>query len=252
VSYRYFIFLQFDGSKYSGWQIQPNAISIQQVIEEKLSILLREKINITGAGRTDSGVHARYMVAHFNSILDNLHLDTNLFNKINKILPSDIALFKIEKVNVDAHARFDALWRTYHYTINKKKDPFFLNYSMYTPHNIDIKLLNNCCEILKKYDDFQSFCKYHHGANTYICKIMEAFWTENEQYLIFTVTADRFLRNMVRAIVGSMLDVGRGKHNITDFEGIILKKDRIYAGQSADAKGLSLDWIEYPEKIYTY
>ena len=250
MDYRYFIFLKFDGSNYAGWQIQPNALSIQQVIEEKLSLLLRHKVNITGAGRTDSGVHARYMVAHFNTIHENLHLDIIFINKINKILPSDIAITKIKIVNSNAHSRFDACWRTYHYTIAKQKDPFNLKYSTYTPHTINIQLLNECCDILKRYDNFQSFCKYHHNANTYICNIMEANWIENQDSLIFTITADRFLRNMVRAIVGSILDVARGKHQVKDFETIILKKDRIYAGQSADAKGLSLDWIEYPESIY--
>lgn len=247
---RYFIYIKFDGSNYAGWQIQPNALSIQQVIEEKISLLLRQNIPITGAGRTDSGVHAKYMVAHFDTSVDELDKSGHFVYKMNKILPPDIAIIKIERVNNKAHARFDARWRTYHYTISKNKDPFLLKYAMTAQQPIDINFLNSCCEILKQHNDFQSFCKYHHGANTYICSIMNAQWVENDDFYIFTITADRFLRNMVRAIVGTLLDLNKKNKNTSDFESIILKKDRIFAGQSAEAKGLSLDWIEYSDLIY--
>jgi tRNA pseudouridine38-40 synthase len=250
MEHRYFIFVSFNGTRYAGWQVQPNAITIQQVLTEKMAMILRHPVEITGAGRTDSGVHARYMVAHFNSSLDSLARDKWFLSKLNKVLPPDIVVWDIKSVTPEAHARFDALSRTYHYTISRHKNPFNTEFAWLFSQPLDIKKMNDCCAILLQNNDFQSFCKYHHNANNYICNIKEAFWEESNNILILKITADRFLRNMVRAIVGTMLEIGKGKQTVDEFGTIIKKKDRIYAGQSAMACGLSLDDIQYPIDLY--
>ena len=247
---RYFIFISYKGTSYHGWQIQPNSVTIQQILEEALSVVLNEKITTIGAGRTDTGVHARFFCAHFDSDSSDLLSIWNLVYRLNQYLPADISVSSIRKVVADANARFTALSRTYEYYISRIKDPFFDNSSWYLHGEIDIESMNKACEILSKHTDFTSFSKLHSDNKTNICKIYSAVWVESENRLVFKIKADRFLRNMVRAIVGTMVDVGTGKINLTEFEGIILAKDRCKAGKSVPAKGLFLVDIEYPEEIF--
>jgi tRNA pseudouridine38-40 synthase len=244
---RYFIELSYKGTHYNGWQIQPNAKSIQQTIEEAISVLLREKIKITGAGRTDAGVHARQMFAHFDT---NQSFNSNeLTYKLNSFLPQDIAIYNIFPVPQDAHARFDALSRSYEYYIHTKKDPFLNDLSWYYKTDLNIDKMNEAAKFLFKHKDFKSFSKSKTDVKTYICDIKEAFWEKNDHQLVFYITADRFLRNMVRAIVGTLVEVGQGKKSIEEFDFIIKQRDRNKAGFSVPAKGLFLTKIEYPSKI---
>jgi tRNA pseudouridine38-40 synthase len=245
LSYRYFIKLDYNGSAFHGWQIQPNAVTIQELINNALSKLLKENINTIGCGRTDTGVHARNFIAHFNSDNDNLHLDNNLIFKLNRFLPKEIVIHKISKMDSNAHCRFDATARTYKYYISKNKDPFIHMYSLNHHHKLDIELMNNATKKLFDYSDFTSFSKVDTDSKTNICEIMEAYWTENDKQIIFTIKADRFLRNMVRAIVGTLLDIGKHKINIDDFCEIIRLKDRTKAGASAPAHALFLELVEY-------
>jgi tRNA pseudouridine38-40 synthase len=247
---RYFIFISYKGTSYHGWQIQPGSITVQQVLEEALSVVLNEKITTIGAGRTDTGVHATFFCAHFESISTDLLEIWNLVFRLNQYLPSDISVSSIKKVVPDANARYSAISRTYKYYISRNKDPFFDNSSWYIHGKIDIAGMNRACEILFNHSDFTSFSKLHSGAKSNICKIYSAWWEESDNRLIFTIKADRFLRNMVRAIVGTMIDVGFRKIDIQGFEEIILSKDRCKAGKSAPAKGLFLVDIEYPEEIF--
>ena len=247
---RYFIQLSYKGTNYHGWQIQPNAISVQEVLTKSFSTVLREEVEITGAGRTDTGVHASYFIAHFESENTKLVSDEKFLFKINSILPKDIAVSDIKLVNQDAHARFDAKSRTYHYYIHTKKDPFLLESSYYLPKKLDLDLMNKACEILFNYTDFTSFSKLHTDVKTNNCKITEAFWSQDEHKIKFTITADRFLRNMVRAIVGTMIDIGLGKLVLDEFVQIIESKNRSEAGVSVPAQGLFLSNIIYDKTIY--
>jgi tRNA pseudouridine38-40 synthase len=250
VKSRYFIQLSYKGTNYHGWQIQPNAISVQEVLTKSFSTVLREEIEITGAGRTDTGVHASYFIAHFESENTNLVSDEKFLFKINSILPKDIAISNIKLVKQDAHARFDATSRTYHYFIHNKKDPFLLESSYYLPKDLNIDLMNKACSILFNYTDFTSFSKLHTDVKTNNCKITEAFWLQDEHKIKFTITADRFLRNMVRAIVGTMIDIGLGKLVLDEFVQIIESKNRSEAGVSVPAQGLFLSNITYDKTIY--
>jgi tRNA pseudouridine38-40 synthase len=247
---RYFIFISYKGTSYHGWQIQPNSVTVQQILEEAVSVVLNEKISTIGAGRTDTGVHATFFCAHFESISTDLTESWNLVFRLNQYLPSDISVSSIKKVVPDANARYSAVSRTYKYYISKVKDPFFDNSSWYLHGKIDITEMNRACEILLHNSDFTSFSRLHSGAKTNICKIYYAVWEEADNRLIFTVKADRFLRNMVRAIVGTMVDIGFRKMDLREFEEIISAKDRCKAGKSAPAKGLFLVDIEYPEEIF--
>jgi tRNA pseudouridine38-40 synthase len=247
---RYFIFISYKGTSYHGWQIQPNSVTVQQILEESLSVVLNEKISTIGAGRTDTGVHATFFCAHFESISADLTEIWNLVFRLNQYLPSDISVSSIKKVVPDASARYSAVSRTYKYYISKVKDPFFDNSSWYLHGDIDISSMNMACEILYKHSDFTSFSRLHSGAKSNICKIYSASWEERENRIVFTIKADRFLRNMVRAIVGTMVDIGFRKMDLTQFEEIILVRDRCEAGKSAPAKGLFLVDIEYPEEIF--
>jgi tRNA pseudouridine38-40 synthase len=247
---RYFIQLSFKGTRYHGWQFQPNALSVQEVLEKTLSTKLREEIAVTGAGRTDTGVHSDFYVAHFDS--GNLSLDQPEFIfQLNSFLPDDIAVQKIRKVAADAHARFDALSRTYRYQITREKDPFRIEMAYFYPLPLDVNAMNQAAQLLFGFSDFTSFAKLHTDVKTNNCKISEALWEENGAQLVFTIRADRFLRNMVRAIVGTLLEVGKGKLSVDGFREIIEKKDRGAAGTSAPAHGLSLVAIEYLERIFT-
>jgi tRNA pseudouridine38-40 synthase len=230
VKTRYFIFISYRGTFYHGWQIQPNSVTVQKTLDESLSVVLNEKISTTGAGRTDTGVHAMFFCAHFDCSSPDLLNISNLVFRLNQFLPADISVNSIKKVVPDANARYSAISRTYKYYISRIKDPFSDNSSWYL--------------------HFTSFSKLHSGAKSNICKIYYADWEEWDNRLVFTIKADRFLRNMVRAIVGTSVEIGFGKINLNEFEDIILAKDRCRAGKSAPAKGLFLVDIEYPEEIF--
>lgn len=247
---RFFITLSYDGSNYCGWQIQPNALSVQQVLQEALTTILREEIDIVGAGRTDSGVHARNMIAHFDWPHHRFNAK-ELVLRLNRFLPKDIAIQSIKEVKPTAHARFDATTRTYSYRLTQHKNPFLYKYSYPIYFNPDIELMNRLCDILLQTDDFTSFSKLHTDVKTNICKVMYARWekTDNGDYL-FTIKADRFLRNMVRAIVGTLLLAGRGKLDENGFRQIIAAKDRGRAGESAPGNALFLERVEYSEDIW--
>lgn len=246
---RFFITLSYSGKNYCGWQIQPNAISVQQTLQEALSTLMRNKIEVVGAGRTDSGVHARKMIAHFDWNDNDLNTE-KLSMKLNRFLPKDIAIHSIDEVTLDAHARFSALSRTYSYTITQTKDPFLHEYKCRVFFNPDIDRMNGLCSILKETDDFTSFSKLHTDVKTNICNIKYAHWEQFGEDYVFTINADRFLRNMVRSIVGTLLQAGRGRLNKDEFMQIITAKNRSAAGESAPAHALFLEKVEYPNDIW--
>jgi tRNA pseudouridine38-40 synthase len=250
VKTRYFIFISYKGTSYHGWQIQPNGVTVQKILDEALSTILGENISTIGAGRTDAGVHARIFCAHFDSSISDISIFRNLVFRLNRYLPSDISVSSIKKVLPDASARFSAISRTYKYYISKTKDPFFDNFSWSLYGNIDIIAMNEASELLLRYSDFTSFSRLHSGSKTNMCKVFSAEWKVEDNGLVFTIRADRFLRNMVRAIVGTIIDIGSGKMNLNEFDDIILAKDRCRAGRSAPAKGLFLVDIEYPENIF--
>ena len=239
---RYFIHLSYNGKNYCGWQRQPHSLSVQEELEKAISLLLREPIALVGAGRTDTGVHARSYFAHFdyNSCLPN-----NLVNKLNSFLPKEIAIKDIFPVEDTAHARFDATSRTYQYFISLEKNPFLYEQSYYLFQSLDISLMNEACKILFEFNDFQCFSKSNTDVKTYICELKEAHWREEEGLLIFRITADRFLRNMVRAIVGTMIEVGNKKISLTEFRSIIESKNRSKAGFSVPGNALFLEEITY-------
>jgi tRNA pseudouridine38-40 synthase len=244
---RYFIRLSYNGTNYCGWQIQPNGVSIQQKIEESLAVFLRETVRVTGAGRTDAGVHARMMVAHFDCS-PPVEPD-KLTDRLNRLLPDDIFIHKIIPVPPGAHARFDAVSRTYQYHISFRKDPFDypFHHRLHLPPDVD--RMNAAASVLSEYADFTSFSKRHTDVKTNLCRILRAEWTQTGDGCLFTITADRFLRNMVRAIVGTLLDVGQGKLSVGDFRRIIEAEDRCRAGISVPGNALFLTRIEYPSSI---
>lgn len=247
---RYFLYCSYKGTNYHGWQIQPNAVTVQEVLTNALRIILcDENLEITGAGRTDTGVHASMMVAHFNAEITNISL-LDLTGKLNSFLPADIAIQNIIEVKSDVHARFDAISRRYEYRVVLRKDVFKTDLAARLHGFIDFDSMNKAAEVLKKHEDFTSFSKLHTDVKTNNCKIYYARWTKKDDEWIFTIEADRFLRNMVRAIVGTLFEVGRGKLSIEDFENIILAKNRCKAGSSAPAQGLFLVDIKYPENIF--
>ncbi len=241
--------LAYNGKNYFGWQIQPNIPSVQETIEYCLSTILNEPISIVGAGRTDAGVHAKQMYAHFD-------IDTNLKAKhlkdrMNSFLPKDICIYQIFKVDSDVHCRFDAISRVYEYHISLSKDPFEIDFSYQIYHNrYDMDKMNQACKILYEYKDYKCFSKSKTQVYTNNCDIQEACWVKQKNKLIFRIQANRFLRNMVRAIVGTMLEVGESKINIEDFRKIIEHKDRNNAGTSVPARALYLTEITYPKSIY--
>lgn len=249
MHYRYFIKLDYNGSAFHGWQYQPNAISVQEWINNALSKLLKEDINVVGCGRTDTGVHARNFIAHFDSAKSNLQESSNLLFRLNRFIPNEIVIHSIKKMHDNAHSRFDATSRTYKYYISKAKDPFFYMYSTKQHLPLNVELMNSAAQKLFNYNDFTSFSKVDTDAKTNICKIMEVNWTEDKNQLIFTIKADRFLRNMVRAIVGTLINVGKEKISITEFCNIIEAKDRRMAGSSVPAQALFLENVEYDYQI---
>lgn len=246
---RYFIELSFKGTAYHGWQKQGNASSVQAVLESVLKTLTRESIKTTGAGRTDAGVHARFYVAHFDCDHPLFESKRDSVYKVNALLPHDIAISDIYPVLPDAHARYSALSRTYEYTVSRIKDPFDFESSWYFPVPLDLDAMNHSAGSLLNYSDFTSFSKLHGNAKTNICRIFEATWSLLDHRVIFLIRADRFLRNMVRALVGTMIDVGMGKLGQDDFIRIIEERNRSSAGNSAPPEGLSLVHVQYPDDI---
>ncbi len=255
---RFFITLSYDGTRYHGWQIQPNGNSIQQELQEALSILLRQPVEVVGAGRTDTGVHAKMMVAHFDLDLTKPplkaeessslkeELERVLAYKLNKLLPQDIAVQEVRQVADDMHARFSATSRTYHYYIHTRKDPFLAAYSWQIPYPLDFGKMNEAAKVLLEYKDFTSFSKVGTDVKTNLCDLKEAYWEEVAPgQWRFTITANRFLRNMVRAIVGTLVEVGRGRISIEEMRQIIEAKDRCQAGESVPGKALFLVDIKY-------
>ena len=253
---RYFITLSYDGTAYHGWQIQPNAPSVEETIERALSTVLRRDVDIVGAGRTDTGVSAGMMVAHFDfdAVADSSDWCSQLCYKLNKILPRDIAVHKVEPVGDEMHARFSAKSRTYHYFIHLQKDPFLRHYSWKVPYNeLDFDRMNEAAKVIMEYTDFTSFSKTNTDTKTNECTITGAEWRPVQGTLpdnsagqwVFEITANRFLRNMVRAIVGTLLEVGRGRLSVDDVRMIIEKKDRCSAGESVPGNALFLVNIEY-------
>ena len=240
---RYFITLSYDGTAYHGWQVQPHSISVQETLQHALSTLLRQPIEVVGAGRTDTGVHARMMVAHF----DFGEVDcAQLRYKLNKLLPSDIAIQKVEPVAEDCHARFSATSRTYHYFIHVEKNPFLRAYSWQVYGRLDFDRMNEAAKVLLEYEDFTSFSKVNTDVKTNLCQVTEACWEELEPGVWrFTITANRFLRNMVRAIVGTLVEVGRGKLTVEGFRKVIEEKNRCSAGESVPGHALFLVDIKY-------
>jgi tRNA pseudouridine38-40 synthase len=240
---RYFIKLAYNGTQYHGWQYQPNASSVQETMNKAVSTLLNTKINLMGAGRTDTGVHAKEMYAHFD--FEASFDITSLVHKLNSYLPKDIAVYDIIPVHDEAHTRFDATKRTYEYHINTFKDPFSQEQSWYFHQRLDVDLMNEAAELLFNYTDFQCFSKVNTDVNTFDCTIFEASWQQENGKLIFTISANRFLRNMVRAIVGTLINIGLHKITLADFNAIIKSKNRDKAGFSVPAHGLYLTEIEY-------
>ncbi|MCF8254968.1 MAG: tRNA pseudouridine(38-40) synthase TruA [Bacteroidia bacterium] len=243
---RYFIELAYNGKNYHGWQKQPNATSVQETLESKLSILLKEEIDVIGCGRTDTGVHAKNYFLHFET---EAIFDTERLNfQLNSILPKDITIFSIFRVEPNFHARFDATEREYEYWISTKPDPFHFELSLLYTKPLDIEAMNETAKLLLSHSDFECFSKVHTDVKTFICNVTYAKWELRENgKLVFTIRADRFLRNMVRAIVGTLLEVGKGKINQEDFKQILQSKNRSEAGMSVAAHGLFLTKISYPD-----
>ena len=247
--FRYFIYLSFDGTNYHGWQIQPNGASVQETLMKALSTFLRREIEVVGAGRTDAGVHARLMVAHFDF---DTELDGEVVtDKLNRLLPPDIAVYGVRRVKPEAHARFDATSRTYKYYIHTRKDPFRRGYSWRIFQPLDFERMNEVAQTLFDYTDFTSFSKLHTDVKTNNCRIMLARWEQmGDGEWVFTIRADRFLRNMVRAVVGTLVEVGRGKLTVDGFRRVIEEKNRCSAGTSVPGHALYLTDVSYPDDLF--
>lgn len=245
---RFFLEIMFDGTNYHGWQIQPNSTTVQSRLELALSTILNQKINVVGAGRTDAGVHAKQMMAHFDS---NISINTSkLIYRLNSFLENEISVTNLFNVRSDAHARFDAISRTYNYHIHYHKNPFLINKSWYFHKPLNVKLMNLAASKLLNYQDFTSFSKSNTQTKTNLCKVKYVLWQTVNNELLFTIEANRFLRNMVRAIVGTLVAVGEQKISIAEFESIVESKNRENAGFSVPAHGLYLSTIKYPESIF--
>ncbi|MCB0459262.1 MAG: tRNA pseudouridine(38-40) synthase TruA [Flavobacteriaceae bacterium] len=244
---RYFLEIAYNGKNYNGWQIQPNAPSIQETLTNALSTILRKELHIVGAGRTDAGVHASQLFVHFDV---DQELDEELVQKLNSFLPDDIVVKNLFSVDDEAHARFDAISRSYEYRILLGRDPFMLDttWQLYY-QQLDVEMMNNAAAELLNHTNFKSFSKSKTDVKTYNCKVTQAKWILDNNLLTFHISADRFLRNMVRAIVGTLIEVGLGKKTVEDFREIIESEDRSKAGFSVPPQGLFLVKVAYPEKI---
>ncbi|EJW97714.1 tRNA pseudouridine synthase A [gut metagenome] len=246
---RYFIELAYDGTNYHGWQIQPNGSSVQETLMKALATFLRQEVEVVGAGRTDAGVHARRMMAHFD--IDRELDGVQVTDKLNRLLPPDMAVYRVVPVKPDAHARFDATYRKYQYHVTTCKDPFSRQYAWRLFHPLDFEKMNEAARTLFDYTDFTSFSKLHTDVKTNNCRIMHAEWTQvSDTEWVFTIQADRFLRNMVRAVVGTLVEVGRGKLSIDGFRRVIEQKDRCSAGSSVPGHALFLVDVGYPEELF--
>ena len=244
---RYFIELSYVGTPFVGWQRQPAGDSVQSCLEDALSILFGKPLSIVGAGRTDAGVYAHQLYAHVD--LDE-YIGQDLTFRLNKLLPKEIAVNNIISVSQDAHARFDAVSRIYRYLINKQKNPFLQKRSYHFAKPLDLDLMNRAAKILIDHEDFKCFSKSRTDVKTYVCDVQEAYWQQNGSELAFYIQANRFLRNMVRAIVGTLIEVGLRKISISDFEAILRSRDRSQAGYSVPAHGLYLEKVNYPKHIF--
>jgi tRNA pseudouridine38-40 synthase len=242
---RYFLQCSFWGENYVGWQKQPNKQSIQTCLDQALSTVLQENIEVMGAGRTDTGVHATYFIAHFDTATD-LSKKQNLIYRLNNVLPKDIAAQDIFKVKPDNHARFDASSRSYKYKIVTRKNPFQLGSAYYIKNELDVKLMHKCAQQLLSFSNFKSFSKVKTAVKTFECQIINVEVKNENDLVVLSISANRFLRNMVRAIAGTLIDVGLGKTTPGEFTEIIKAKDRKRAGKSVPAKGLYLTDIKYP------
>tara|TARA_Y100000739_G_scaffold228540_1_gene240595 strand:+ start:859 stop:1605 length:747 start_codon:yes stop_codon:yes gene_type:complete len=245
---RYLLELSFNGTNYHGWQIQPKSVSVQETIEKCISTILNKEISIVGAGRTDAGVHASYFCAHFDS-LNIIQDKLDFVHKLNSFLPNDISIYNIYNVSNDFHARFDALSRTYNYKINTKKNPFLLDRSYFIKKDIDFSKMNLAALKLYNYRDFKCFSKSNSDVHTFDCEITNVGWRYEKNYWLFEISANRFLRNMVRAIIGTLIEIGEGKKQINHIDKVIISKKREEAGYSVPAHGLYLTNIIYPEKF---
>ena len=244
---RYFVFFAYNGAGYHGWQSQPNALTVQQEMEQAFETLLQEPIALTAAGRTDAGVHASFMVAHFDT---SNSLPENLCFLLNQYLSNAISINRIQNVSDSAHARFDALSRTYQYTISSVKNPFRYPYQYYIKGSLDLAQMNASAALLLEYEDFECFSKVNTDVKTFMCQIEKAHWESLENQYIFTIKANRFLRNMVRAIVGTLIEIGQGKRTLDSLHKTLRSKDRSQAGYSVPAHALLLTDIEYPKTLF--
>lgn len=244
---RYFVFFAYNGAGYHGWQSQPNALTVQQEMEQAFETLLQEPIALTAAGRTDAGVHASFMVAHFDT---SNSLPENLCFLLNQYLSDAISIDRIQNVSDSAHARFDALSRTYQYTISSVKNPFRYPYQYYIKDSLDLAQMNASAALLLEYEDFECFSKVNTDVKTFMCQIEKAHWERHENQYIFTIKANRFLRNMVRAIVGTLIEIGQGKRTLDSLHKTLRSKDRSQAGYSVPAHALFLTNIEYPKTLF--
>lgn len=247
---RYFMELAYNGTRFHGWQCQPNANTVQELLENQLSKLLEPGLKITGAGRTDAGVHASSFTTHFDSEKSAFIESGQLMHTLNRMLPPDVSIYAIHRVRTDAHARFDALSRTYQYHILRKKDPFRTETTWLYTAPLNPEIMQQGAERLLHYNDFRSFSKVHTDVKTFICNIEEANWEFRPEEWIFTIKADRFLRNMVRAIVGTLWEMGRGKFALSDLDAILKAGNRSAAGLSVPASGLILTAVAYPPQLY--
>jgi len=246
---RYFLELSYNGTGFHGWQIQPNGITIQQELTDKIGTLLRTPTTVIGCGRTDSGVHAKQFFAHFDG--EGLSEEPSLFLfKLNNMLHPNIAIHAIHEMVPNAHARFSARWRSYEYYIINRKDAFHQGLSWRCMYDINIEPMNTAAQLLIGEKDFACFCKSHAANNTNICTVTEAYWTTEGDFLVFHITANRFLRNMVRAIVGTLVDIGRGRHGVGEMERVLSSGNRSEAGSSVPAQGLYLSKVVYSDSIF--
>ncbi|MFW6248630.1 MAG: tRNA pseudouridine(38-40) synthase TruA [Bacteroidota bacterium] len=252
MSARYFLKLAYKGTRFSGWQIQPESLTVQECIQNALATILQQRTPVTGCGRTDAGVHASCFFAHFDSNRHTLHGDSSFLYSLNSLLPADIAIYKILLVNQNAHARFDAISRNYIYKCSLRKDPFRTDTHLFLPAMPNLAAIHLATSILRDYEDFKCFSKTHTDVKHYLCNIQRVKWyySKEDQELIFTITANRFLRNMVRAIVGTLLEIGQEKYKPEQMHAIIKSRNRQCAGGSAKPKGLYLNNITYPDNIF--
>ena len=247
-SMRYFLEIAYDGTRFHGWQVQPNALSVQEVLDDCLSKVLRQPVSSTGSGRTDTGVHASQQFVHFDA---EQELDpAQMVYRFNRLLPADIVAKNLYLVTDEAHARYDAFARTYHYHITLAKNPFKRYYATYLSRPVDVEKMNEAAAVMLRYEDFTTFSKVKGDTKHYNCAMYEAVWRQEGEDLLFTIRANRFLRGMVRLVVGTLLDVGRGKLTVQDFEQIIASQDRSKASGAAPSEGLYLARVEYPEHIF--